>query len=124
MRLGGQVDVSWTERLEWIRGDNMQDADGTYHFDLPQRVIAIIVKIMRFSVIDAHYTKKQLAVQAQREGTAGSALWPDDDLDVLIDLVLQDLGFGELLVLVGGKPDAGKLARLVQEVLWKKHGGG
>jgi hypothetical protein len=79
---------------------------------------------MRLPVIDAHYTKKQLSIQTQREGTAGSALWPDDDLDILIDLVLQDLGFGELLVLVGSKPDASKLARLVQEILGKKHDGG
>jgi hypothetical protein len=75
-------------------------------------------------VVDAHYTKEQLSIQSQCERTAGSPLWPNDDFDVLIDLVLQDLGFGELLVLIGGKPDASKLARLVQQILWKKHGGG
>jgi hypothetical protein len=82
------------------------------------------VQVVRLPVIDAHYTKKQLPVQAQREGTASSSLWADDDLDILIDLVLQDLGFGELSVLIGGQPDTSELTRLVQEILGKKHGGG
>jgi hypothetical protein len=75
-------------------------------------------------VVDAHYTKEQLSIQSQCERTAGSPFWPNDDFDVLIDLVLQDLGFGELLVLVGSKPDAGKLSRFVQEIFGKKHRGG
>jgi hypothetical protein len=124
VRLGGQIDVSWTERLKRVSEGHARRVYSAYHFDLPQRVIAVIVEVMRFSVINADYTKKKLSVKTQCEGTAGGSLWPDDDFDVLIDLVLQDLGFGKLLVLVGGKPDASKLARLVQQILWKKHGGG
>lgn len=81
------------------------------------------MQVVGFAVIDAHDTKKQLSVQTQRKRAAGGALGADDDLDVLVDLVLQHLGLGELLVLVGGQPDASQLARLEQEVLWKKHGG-
>lgn len=95
-----------------------------YHLDLPQRVVAVIVEIVRLSVVDAHYAEKQLPIQTKCKWTAGSALWPDDDFNVFIDLVLQDLGFGQLFVLVGRQPDAGKLAGLVQEVFGKKHGGG
>lgn len=95
-----------------------------YHFDLPQRVVAVVKQVARFPVVDAHDTQKQLSVQAQGQRAAGGTLGPDDDLDVLIDLVLQDLGLCELLVLVGSQPDAGELARLEQEVLGKKHGGG
>jgi hypothetical protein len=124
MRLGMRIDVCWTERLRWVSESHARRVYSTYHFDLIQRIIAVIVKVMRFSVINAHYAEKKLSVQTQREGTASGSLWPDNDFDVLVDLVVQDLGFGELLVLVGGKPDTGKLARLVQEILWKKHDGG
>jgi hypothetical protein len=98
--------------------------EGTYHLDLPQRVVAVILEVVRLPMVDAHHTKEKLAIQAQGKRTAGSPLGPDDDLDILVNLVLQDLGLGELLVLVGSQPDACELAGLVQEVLWKKHGGG
>lgn len=82
------------------------------------------MQVVRFPVVDAHYTEQQLAVQSQGQRTASSTLRPDDDLNVFIDLVLQHLGLGELLVLVGGQPYASKLARLEEEVLGKEHGGG
>jgi hypothetical protein len=102
----------------------MRRANSTYHLDLPQRVITVIMQVVRLPVINAHHTKKQLSVQTQGERTAGSPFWPNDDLDILIDLVLQNLGFGELLVLIGGEPDACELARLVKKIFGKKHGGG
>lgn len=82
------------------------------------------MQVVGLPLVDAHNTKEQLAIQSQRERAASSSFGSDDDLNVLVDLVLQNLSFGELLVLVGGQPDAGKLARLEQEILWKKHVGG
>jgi len=98
--------------------------EGIYHLDLPQRVVAVIVEVVRLPMVNAHHTEEKLAIQAQGKRTAGGPLGPDDDLDVLVNLVLQDLGLGKLLVLIGSQPDARELAGLVQEILWKKHGGG
>ena len=89
-------------RKAWLRVSSVpRSAIGrTYHLDLPQGLIAVILQVVRLLVVDAHFTKKQLRVQSQRERAASSHLWPDDDLAALWDLVLQDLGFGKLLLLV------------------------
>jgi hypothetical protein len=123
--LGRQVDVAWTEGLWSASVIVCERGSGrTNHLDFPQRVVAVIVQVVRLPVVDAHDTKKQLAVQSQCQWPACSALGPDDDLDVFIDLVLQHLSFCELLVLIGGEPDTGQLAGFEQKVLGKKHGGG
>lgn len=123
MCLGRQIDVSRAESLQRVSFVTV-GRDKTYHLDLPQRIVAVIVQVVCLAVVDAHYTKQQLAVQSQGQRTTGSSLRPDDDLNVLIDLVLQDLSLCELLVLVGGKPDSSKLARLEQKVFGKEHGDG
>jgi hypothetical protein len=122
--LSWRVDVSRTESLD-VRQYALRPVRGSaYHLDLPQRVVAVIVEVVRLPVIYAHYTEQQLTVQSQCQRTAGSSLGSDDDLDVLINLVLQDLCLGELLVLIGGQPDTSKLARLEKQIFGKKHCGG
>ena len=124
MCLSWRVDVSRTESLD-VRQHALRAVRGSaYHLDFPQRVVAVIVEVVRLPVIDAHYAEQQLTVQSQCQRTAGSTLGPDDDLDVLINLVLQDLCLGELLVLISGQPDTSKLARLEKQILGKKHCGG
>lgn len=81
-----------------------------YHLYLPQCIITIVVEVVRLPVVDAHYTKQQLTVQSQCQRAAGSPFRPNDNLDIFIDPVLQHLSFCKLFVLIGGKPDARKLA--------------
>ena len=125
MSLRGHVDVSRAEGLyagqKWSCHASKA---GTYHLDLPQGFLTVILEVGRLLAVDAHFTKKQLRVQPQRKWTASSHLWPDDDLATLWDLVLQHLGLGKLLLLVRGKPDVRKGTLLEEEILWKKHGRG
>jgi hypothetical protein len=90
----------------------------TYHFDLPQSFIAVILEVVHLLVVDAHFTKEQLRGQSQCERAASSHFWPNDDFTTLGNLVLQDLGFGKLLLLIGSQPDVRKSALLEREIPW------
>lgn len=101
MSLGGKINVSGTEGLQHaLVVATRSGPTQAYHLDLPQSFIAVILQVMGLLVVDAHFTKKQLRVQPQGEGAASSHLWSNDDLATLGNLVLQDLCFGELLLLV------------------------
>src|SRR4051794_39354698 len=91
----------------------------SHHLDFPKRVATIVQKITRLSTVNAHDTEEQRAAQAQRKGNSRS----HDFTNVFIDLVLQDLGFGEFFLHIGGHPDTGQRALTPEQFGGIKHGG-
>ncbi len=90
-----------------------------YHLDLHQSLITVIQQVTRLSGVDTDHTQEELPGEAQSHRRL---IRVDDRIDAVFDGGLEDVGFGELALEVGGEPDAGEGACFGEEGLGVEHG--
>ena len=89
------------------------------HLDLDKGLITIGQEVLGLPRVDSHHTQQKMAGSAERHLHLGLK----DALDGLLDVGLEDVGFGQLLVPMGGQPNSGQRALLGQDEVGVEHPG-
>lgn len=90
----------------------------THHLDFHESFIAIVEQIPCFAAVDSHDAQQQLAAQPERHWRLTLV---NNRIHAAFDVRLKDVGFGELALDVGGKPNSSQGPGFGQQGLGVKH---